>query len=199
MQAALPVEKFEDKSTSSSLAEVHVALMSRIAQDQDRMAFKTLFLHFAPRVKGVMLKSGANPELAEDIAQTVMMTVWKKVHLFSPERGSVSAWIFTIARNARVDRLRRGSSQPYLDIDDLEVMSDDPDGEEMTFVSQRADKVALALRELPEVQRRIIELAFVEDISQSEIAKKLVVPLGTVKSRMRLAYDKLKIKLEDLK
>jgi len=127
------------------------------------------------------------------------MTVWKKVHLFSPERGSVSAWIFTIARNARVDRLRRGSSQPYLDIDDLEVMSDDPDGEEMTFVSQRADKVALALRELPEVQRRIIELAFVEDISQSEIAKKLVVPLGTVKSRMRLAYDKLKIKLEDLK
>jgi len=128
-----------------------------------------------------------------------MMTVWRKVPLYAPERGSVSAWVFTIARNARIDRLRRGSSQAYADIDDLEIVSEDPDGEDNLFARQRSQKVAMALSELPEDQRQIIELAFMEDISQSEIATRLKLPLGTVKSRMRLAYGKLKNKLEDLK
>ncbi|MDF2370994.1 MAG: sigma-70 family RNA polymerase sigma factor [Rhizobiaceae bacterium] len=197
MQAAWRVDEIEDNSVPET--DAHVLLMSDIAGNQDREAFKALFLHFGPRIKSLMLKSGARPEQAEDIVQIVMMTVWRKVHLYAPDRGSVSAWIFTIARNARIDRLRRGSSQAYTDIDDLEIVSDEPDGEDRMFASQRTQKVAKALSELPEDQRQIIQLAFMEDISQSEIAAKLALPLGTVKSRMRLAYAKLKNKLEDLK
>tara|TARA_R110000751_G_scaffold146094_1_gene249626 strand:+ start:11764 stop:12357 length:594 start_codon:yes stop_codon:yes gene_type:complete len=197
MQAAWRVEEIEENSVPET--DALVLLMSDIAGNRDRDAFKALFMHFGPRIKALMLKSGARPEQAEDIVQIVMMTVWRKVHLYAPERGSVSAWIFTIARNARIDRLRRGSSQAYTDIDDLEIVSEDPDGEDNLFASQRTRKVAKALSELPEDQRQIIELAFMEDISQSEIATRLALPLGTVKSRMRLAYAKLKNKLEDLK
>ncbi|MDF1775245.1 MAG: sigma-70 family RNA polymerase sigma factor [Rhizobiaceae bacterium] len=197
MQAAWRVEEIEENSVPET--DALVLLMSDIAGNRDRDAFKALFMHFGPRIKALMLKSGARPEQAEDIVQIVMMTVWRKVHLYAPERGSVSAWIFTIARNARIDRLRRGSSQAYTDIDDLEIVSEEPDGEDNLFASQRTRKVAKALSELPEDQRHIIELAFMEDISQSEIATRLALPLGTVKSRMRLAYAKLKNKLEDLK
>lgn len=199
MRAALLVSEVTDESETMSLAQEHLALMASIAQHQDRAAFKALFLYFGPRIKAIMLKSGAGYEQAEDVVQTVMMTVWRKVHLYTPERGSVAAWIYTIARNARIDRLRRGSSQAYQDIDDLELKSDDPDGVDVVIASQRAEKIAIALGELPEDQRRIIELAYMEDISQSEIATKLALPLGTVKSRLRLAYAKLKEKLEDLK
>lgn len=197
MQAAWRVDEIEENSVPET--DALVLLMSDIASNRDRDAFKALFMHFGPRIKALMLKSGARPEQAEDIVQIVMMTVWRKVHLYAPERGSVSAWVFTIARNARIDRLRRGSSQAYTDIDDLEIVSEDPDGEDNLFASQRSQKVAMALSELPEDQRQIIELAFMEDISQSEIATRLKLPLGTVKSRMRLAYAKLKNKLEDLK
>jgi RNA polymerase sigma-70 factor (ECF subfamily) len=199
MQAVLLVNDFKEAKTPPEGADAHLELMSRIASNQDRAAFKLLFQYFAPRIKGLMLKSGSSQELAEDIAQTVMLTVWNKVSLFAPERGSVSAWIFTIARNARVDRLRRGSSQPYLDIDDIELASQEPGSEELVFTGQRAQKIAEAIRGLPPEQREIIELAFVQDIPQSEIAQKMSVPLGTVKSRLRLAYAKLRHQLEDLK
>jgi len=127
------------------------------------------------------------------------MTVWRKVELYSSERGTVSTWIYTIARNARIDRLRRNSSRPYEDIEGMDLPSDDPSGEDEAFASQRAERVGQALTELPDDQKQIIELAYVHDMSQSEIADKLAVPLGTVKSRMRLAYRKLKIQLEEVR
>ena len=175
-----------------------IALMSRI-RERDRAAFEELFVHFGPRVKSLMLKSGAEHSMAEDIVQDVFMAVWRKADYFVPERGTVNAWIFSIARNARIDRLRRHSSRPYEDIADLELEAPGPNAEQELDASQRADKVADAMFELPEEQREIIELAYMQDMAQTEIAERLSLPLGTVKSRMRLAYAKLKQKLEELR
>jgi len=178
--------------------ETHKALMVRVAKVRDREAFRQLFEHFAPRIKGLMLRSGAADALAEDVMQEALMTAWRKAHLYAPERGSVSAWIFAVARNARINHLRKASSRPYEDVDELEMPSDEPGGEEVTYTNERAARVAAAVKTLPTAQREIVQMAFVEDMTQVEIAAALDVPLGTVKSRMRLAYGKLKGQLEVL-
>ncbi len=145
-----------------------------------------------------MMKAGADSAQAEDLVQDVMTTVWRKAELYDPAKGSVSAWIYAIARNARIDRLRRKSSQPYEDVETLDLAADQPDGEDELNASQIAERVSEALGQLPDDQRQVIDLAYVQDMSQSEIAEKLMLPLGTVKSRMRLAYARLKPKLVDL-
>jgi RNA polymerase sigma-70 factor (ECF subfamily) len=179
MGLALRVTQLPDDDPPERLAETHRSLIARIAVSRDREAYKALFLHFGPRVKALMLKAGADHSMAEDLVQDVMMTVWRKVELYTPERGAVSTWIYTIARNARIDRLRRNSSRAYEDLEGMDLPSDDPSR--------------------PDDQKQIIELAYVHDMSQNEIADRLAIPLGTVKSRMRLAYGKLKVKLEEMR
>jgi RNA polymerase sigma-70 factor (ECF subfamily) len=198
MRAALRVTNLSDDAAPGRLIDAHKTLMVKVATNRDREAFGALFAYFGPRVKALMLKAGADHALAEDLVQDVMMTVWRKVELYAPDRGTVSTWVYTIARNARIDRLRRNSSRPYDDIDELELASGDKNAEEETFSGQQAERIAIALAELPEEQREIIELSYMHDMAQSGIAAKLGLPLGTVKSRMRLAYGKLKAKLEDL-
>jgi RNA polymerase sigma-70 factor (ECF subfamily) len=198
MEAAINVVRTTDE-TQDSLNEQHAVLINKVRSQHDRGAFRALFEHFGPRIKGLMIKAGADYQLAEDLVQDVMITVWRKADLYAPERGSVGAWIYTIARNARIDRLRGGSSQPYEDVDSLELPSGDADVEEQIFAVQRAEQVAVALAALPAEQRQVIELSFRNDMAQSEIAGKLDLPLGTVKSRMRLAYSKLKAELEELR
>lgn len=199
MHAVLNVKERDDHLTGQQLFDEHRTLVSRIAVSRDKSAFEALFRYFGPRVKALMLKSGADHAQAEDLVQDVMMTLWRKVHLYSPERGSVGTWIFTIARNARIDRLRRSSSRPHEDVDGLELPSSDTDASDEVLANQQAERVAAALAELPVEQRKVIELAYLCDMPQSEVAEKLDVPLGTVKSRMRLAYAKLKTELEDVK
>ena len=199
MLAAEVVTNSTGESSAHAQAEVHRALMGRIAASQDRAAFEELFAYFAPRVKAVMLKSGADSGLAEDLVQDVMMTVWRKVALYAPERGSVSAWVFTIARNARIDRMRRGASRTYEDVHELEIAADSPTAEDEALSNQQAEQVSEALDKLPDEQRRIIELAYINDMPQSQIAETLALPLGTVKSRMRLAYEKMRVSLEEMK
>ena len=173
-------------------------LINRVACDSDRSAFQYLFLRFGPRVKALMINSGSGPDMAEDLVQDVMLTVWRKAGLYSPERGSVAAWVFTIARNLRIDRLRRQSPQAYEDIADVNLEAGDASGEEEAYLRQREKLVGKAMAELPPDQRRVIEMSFIQDMSQADIARKLAVPLGTVKSRMRLAYVKLRERLEDV-
>ena len=175
------------------------ALMERVARHRDREAFQRLFLHFGPRIKAVMIRSGTDSDTAEDLAQDVMLTLWRKAELYAPERGTVAAWVFTIARNTRIDRLRRQSSRVYEDIADLNLESPEADGEKETEMRQRDSLVGEALASLPPDQRRVVELSFVEDMPQAEIATALDLPLGTVKSRMRLAYAKLRERLEIVK
>jgi RNA polymerase sigma-70 factor (ECF subfamily) len=186
-------------SSSQAQDEDDHELVQRVACNRDRAAFRCLFLRFGSRVKALMIRSGADTSMAEDLVQDVMLILWRKAELYSPERGSVAAWVFTIARNLRIDRLRRQSPQAYDDIDDLDLESPDASGEEEVNVRQQSMLVSEAVSQLPPDQKRVIELSFIYDMPQADIAQELGVPLGTVKSRMRLAYGKLRERLEDVK
>ncbi len=176
----------------------HASLLQRVAASRDRAAFGQLFDHFAPRVKSFMMRKGANSEQAEDLVQETMIAVWSKAALFSHDRGSVATWIFTIARNLRIDRLRREKSQMFTDLDDYDAPSEDRNAEDSLGRFQEDGMVAKALLQIPDDQRQLLILSYVEDIPQSEIATRLQIPLGTVKSRMRLAYRRMHKLLETL-
>jgi len=196
MQAALKLVSSNNHKSAIELAKQHRSLIALVGSQQDRAAFQALFEYFAPRIKAVMLKGGVSTMQAEDLMQDVMMTIWRKSSQFSPDRGTVSAWVFTIARNARIDLMRKASSRPYDDVYELEIASEDKTVDDEVLQSEREECVSSAIAQLPDDQKQVIELAFMSDLSQSEIAKKLSLPLGTVKSRMRLAYGKLKGQLE---
>ena len=201
MAAALSksVEKMSDVTPGISQNVQMAALIDDIANRRSKQAFAALFEYFAPRLKSFMMRKGADAHLAEDLVQDTMLSVWNKASLYSPARGSVSAWIFTIARNLRIDRLRRQGSYQFVDIDDYDEISDDPASDDLLIVDQERTLVREALEGLPEDQMEIIRMSYIEDMPQSEIAKRLKIPLGTVKSRMRLAYSRLRPKLETTK
>ncbi|WDR06034.1 sigma-70 family RNA polymerase sigma factor [Devosia rhodophyticola] len=173
-------------------------LLRLIAQNGDKSALSELFLLFGPKIKAVMLKGGASDALAEDLVQETMLTVWRKAALYSTERGAPSTWIFTIARNLRIDQQRRKSNRPHEDLAKVEIASDLPSGSVMVEQNQVISRVSLALQALPAEQQEVVRLSFINDIAHSEIATMLAIPLGTVKSRLRLAYERLRPLLEDL-
>lgn len=173
-----------------------VQLLQRIAVSRDRAAFAQLFDSYAPRVKSFMMRKGANPDQAEDLVQETMITVWSKAGLYASDRGGVSTWIFTIARNLRIDRLRREKSNMFTDLDDYDAESLDVAQDDAMGRNQEDAQVARALAQIPAEQRELLILSYVEDLPQSEIAIRLQIPLGTVKSRMRLAYNRMRKLLE---
>jgi RNA polymerase sigma-70 factor (ECF subfamily) len=172
------------------------ALLFRVASERDRAAFAMIFDHFAPRVKSFMMRKGASAEVAEDLVQETMIAVWSKAALYVPERGAASTWVFTIARNLRIDRLRRESAAHFTDLEDFDAPSDDIPGDEAMNRSQEDSHVARALAQIPPEQRELLILSYVDDVPQSMIAERLNLPLGTVKSRMRLAYRRMRKLLE---
>ena len=174
------------------------ALLLAVAGDRDKAALAALFSQFAPRIKSMMLKLGASDALAEDLAQETLLQVWRKAHLYSPQRGAASTWIFTIARNLRIDQLRRQTNKPYEDLEKLELASDAPLGNVLIERNQVIERVTAALKLLPPEQSEVVRLSFINDMPQSEIAALVGIPLGTVKSRLRLAYERLRPMLEDL-
>lgn len=146
-----------------------------------------------------MMRQGAAADVAEELAQEVMVKVWRKAHLFTPEKGSAVTWAFTIARNLRIDKIRREyvwQEMPdgHEDLPDEGALPD-----QIADDNERAARVHEALRQLPPDQVQVIELSFLDGLSHSEIAEKLAIPLGTVKSRMRLAYAKLQEHLSKLR
>ena len=171
-------------------------LITRVAQNRDRQAFGQLFDHFAPRLKSFMMRKNTSAELAEDLVQEALIAVWNKAALYEPSKGSVTTWVFTIARNLRIDRIRRDMHMQTTELGDYDEPSEAPEGEELLGRKQEDGLVARALQSIPQEQREILVLSFVEDMPQSEIASKLSIPLGTVKSRMRLAYGHLRRILE---
>jgi len=170
----------------------HDRLIEAIALRRDREAFAVLFAYFAPRLKAWLIKSGATPGAAEDFAQDAMLTVWRKADLFDSTKARAATWIFTIARNRRLDMLRR-DARP-LPTPEIELAGEDvrrPD--ELLSISQDADRVRDALSRLSADHIEVLRLAFFMDSSHSEIAKHLDLPLGTVKSRIRNAMTKLRL------
>ena len=193
--ALIMAEQVKNQSAPDHLA----GLLSRVAQSRDRVAFAQLFDHFAPRVKAFMMRKGSNAEQAEDLVQETMLAVWSKSQMYVNERGSVATWIFTIARNLRIDKLRRDKAQLYQDIEDFDAPDGKIGADEAMGRSQEDSYVNKALAQIPADQRELLILSYVEDVTQSEIALKLNLPLGTVKSRMRLGYQRLRKILEQVK
>lgn len=177
-------------------------LIAAIGARQDRVAFATLFVHFAPRIKSFMLRSGASEARAEELAQETMLAVWRKAHLFDSANAGAAAWIFAIARNQRIDayrRDRRGSAAAEAPEAALEFEIDDvPQPDFQVAAAQSEARVRAALAELSAEQMRVVELSFFEDKAHPEIAQELGIPLGTVKSRLRLAMGRLRGLLSDL-
>jgi len=171
-------------------------LMTAVRDRQDRAAFAALFRHFAPRVKAFLIKSGTDAAQAEECAQDVMATLWQKAHLFDPARASVATWVFTIARNRRIDMARR-DRRPEPETLVWGGDSIEPDQAEVYEVAQESRRLAAALSDLPEKQRTMIQRAFYGDLTHSEIAAETGLPLGTIKSRIRLALDRLRARMTD--
>lgn len=170
--------------------------IENLAHLRDEHAFRHLVLTFAPKVKAMMLRQGVDPETAEDIAQETMFTVWRKGHLFAAERGSIAAWIYTIARNLSIDRARRQVVWLAFEEDFAERPSDEELAEARLVREEGEQGIVAAMANLPLEQREVIELAFMSGLSHAKIAKQLDLPLGTVKSRVRLAYQKLREEVE---
>ena len=161
-----------------------------IAARQDREAFARLFAYFAPRIKTYMRRSGASDGDAEELAQEALLMVWRKAALFDSANAGASTWIFTIARNLRIDAMRRkarGSARSLTDAEAEFALDEAPLPDLAAAARQSEKRVRSALAILSADQQRVVELSFFEDKAHGEIAGILGIPLGTVKSRLRLA------------
>jgi RNA polymerase sigma-70 factor (ECF subfamily) len=173
-------------------------LLLRVGSDRDRSAFKKLYEHFAPRLKSFLLRIGSDMSAAEEICQESMIMVWRRAETFNPESAGASTWIFTIARNKRIDKLRK-DNRPLPDLNDpsfFQIPVDKSDD-----ILQRVEeekKIKNALKNLPPEQAKLILSAYYEEKSHRKIADEMNLPLGTVKSRIRLAINRLRTQLEEL-
>lgn len=179
------------RSADPDLRDRHADCMAWIAGERSREAFAELFSYYAPRLKSFMLRLGAGEGEAEELAQEVMVTVWQKAALYDRQQASVSTWIFRIARNRRIDAQRRRrldltADDPILQPPPIETPDDTVSRGQM----DRAVRERLA--ELPSDQLILVQAAFYDGLSHSEIAKAFNLPLGTVKSRIRLAFQRLR-------
>ena len=173
-------------------------LLLRVGSDRDRSAFKKLYEHFAPRLKSFLLRIGSDMSAAEEICQESMIMVWRRAETFNPENAGASTWIVTIARNKRMDKLRK-DNRPLPDLNDpsfFQIPVDKSDD-----ILQRVEeekKIKNALKNLPPEQAKLILSAYYEEKSHRKIADETNLPLGTVKSRIRLAINRLRTQLEEL-
>lgn len=193
-----PEPRLSKKPVSGDEVSVVVlaGLIEDVAQTKNRASFKKLFEYFAPRLKGYLMRLGSSEWQAEELVQDVMLTVWRKAALYDRRKAAASTWLFTIARNRRVDVLRR-EKFPELDPEDPALV---PDGEirpdDAVILAERKSRVQAALASLPPEQAELVRLAFHKGWSHSEIAGETGLPLGTVKSRLRLSFARLREALE---
>ena len=168
-------------------------IIKKLATERDLQAFRELFNYFGPRIKSFLLKSGGSFSQAEECMQEAMVTVWQKAHMFDSSKASASTWIFTIARNKQLDAIRKirrpePEDLPWMDIDQI-------DPSESIIMDEEQKSLAFAVSKLPDNQRILIEKAFYGDLSHSEISDLTDLPLGTVKSRIRLSIERLRREL----
>lgn len=172
-------------------------LIEAIAADRDRGAFADLFRHFAPRLKGFGVRSGIDGTAAEELVQETMLAVWSKAETFDPRRATVSTWIFTIVRNKRIDMFRR-QGYPVADLDEAsDIASGEALADDHLTAAQAGAALHIAMKTLPAEQLEILYRAYFEEKSHRAIADEMKLPLGTVKSRIRLALARLRALLPE--
>jgi RNA polymerase sigma factor (sigma-70 family) len=173
------------------------SLVKAVADARDREAFTRLFDHFTPRIEAYLMRLGADRATAEEISQEVMVTLWRKAQLFDPTKSSVTTWLYRIARNRRIDAVRRDRMDYYDPMDSTfdEVADERPPDASMDL-QRREEMLRTAIKDLPEEQLALVRLAFFDSLSHSAIAEQTGLPLGTVKSRIRLAFTRLRRTLE---
>ncbi len=172
-------------------------LMDAVARSQDRDAFSRLFAHFGPRVRAYLIRAGAPVQTAEELMQEVMLTVWRRAALFDRRKAAVSTWIFTIARNKRVDSIRRESRAELDPNDPALVPPADETADTLVERAQATKRLNAAVKDLPEEQLEVLRRSYFDEESHSTIAADLGLPLGTVKSRLRLALNRLRAAMEE--
>ena len=168
--------------------------MLAVRDQRDKAAFARLFDHFGPRLRGMLMRSGVSAAQAEDIAQDVMLSVWRKAASFNPERADVAGWVFQIARNRKIDIIRRERRPVPEDLSEPTI--DEADGEQIVALEQEAAKLRAALSALSPEQRSVVERAYIGDLTHAEIQAETGLPLGTIKSRIRLGIERLRHELK---
>ena len=171
--------------------------MLAVRDDRDREAFSALFDHFAPRLKGFFMRTGTSASEAEEIVQEVLLSVWRKAGQFDPHRAQVSAWIYQIARNRQIDHARK-TKRPMPE----ELREDpgaEPDASQMLALQQEAGRLKAALGRLSREQREVVEKAYLGELTHHEISVETGLPLGTIKSRIRLGLERLRHELKGLR
>ncbi|MDO9564600.1 MAG: sigma-70 family RNA polymerase sigma factor [Bradyrhizobium sp.] len=177
-------------------ASEFVESIAKIANDRDEAAFEVLFRYFAPRIKSYCLRLGADPSGAEEITQEAMVSIWRNAAQFDPSKASPSTWIFTIARNLTIDRFRK-TRRPQFDPTDPALVPDDqPSPDRLVEQTERQENVRKIMDALSSNERSVLVLSFYEDLSHFEISRRLSIPVGTVKSRIRLAFAKIRHSLD---
>lgn len=176
----------------------HARLIEAVARDADRAAFAELFAYFAPRLKGFLVRGGTNPEQADDLSQEAMLMVWRKASMFDASRAGAATWIYTIARNLRIDAARRGVLETVVDDEPVVAADDGRSAETDAALAQRETRVRRAVGMLPDDQARVVMMSFFYGKAHADVARELDLPLGTVKSRLRLATQKLRALLGEL-
>ena len=171
-------------------------LIARIATEKDRAAYAALFMRFAPKLKAFVMGQGMTAQEAEDLVQEALLNVWRKAHLFDASKATAVTWIYSIARNLRIDAARKAKRVKELP-EDLWQAEKEKGADDLLVDAQSARSIAHLLDTLPPDQKTILRLSFYEDLSHGDIAKALSIPLGTVKSRLRLAMTRLRTAFGD--
>lgn len=191
-------EPLDTASASADENKKMATLIVLVAENRDRTAFMQIYSYFAPRVKGFLVSRGLTSHAADDVLQEVMLAIWNKAQSYNPNKAAISTWIFTIARYKYIDRLRR-ESRHQTDSDDLDLKpSDAPIADDDVLQDQRQNAVQAAIASLPADQQSVIFLSFIKGLAHSEIAEQLGLPLGTVKSRIRRAFARLREELGEI-
>lgn len=172
-------------------------MLAAITERQDRDAFAKLYRHFAPKVKAFACRMGVDQSAADEIAQEVMLSVWRRAHSYQPAKASASTWIYAIARNRVIDGMRQRKRAVVDPNDPAFEPAPEPDPDDRLDAKHREKQLHDAMKDLPSEQAEILRISYFEGKSQSSIAEQLDVPLGTVKSRARLALARLRTSLAE--
>ncbi|SFL39842.1 RNA polymerase sigma-70 factor, ECF subfamily [Shimia haliotis] len=171
--------------------------MLAVRDARDKTAFAALFDHYAPRIKGLLMRKGCGHGQADEIVQDVMLTIWRKAAMFDPERAQVSAWIYQIARNRHIDVIRKENRPIPEELG--EAPDAEPDATQILGMEQESLHLREALSRLKPAQREMIEAAYLGEMSHRELSEKTGLPLGTIKSRIRLGLEKLRHELKGIR